>query len=318
MGKGTWYQMLLASFRPTRYTWYIKLGYWLMAKNNNWYKKPWVWLTILFIVILIPVVINILYFIGSDKTNTVFSASELLSYSGSILAFMGTILLGMVALWQNQKLNEVNKSINENQLMMNGYSYLNDITEIKINFPELYKVPVIKLIEHTNCLSTNNFIDYKKSEVYDIIIQSKYSGTIKPSECIIDYIIVRYIPNGDPVAWYYNFYSKYHTISFTDESNTVAINLNLILDSKDKKSIQIFNEIIEAENKYFEIKISYKNPFNIVTSGIINIVLAKSEVILAKDRSLDIYNFKTNNFNFNNCKICTYHEEEVENELPIS
>lgn len=57
----------------------------------------------------VPCLINYLYILG--KTNaiikTVFDASDALSFYGSFLAFIGTVFLGALALWQNKQIQRV-------------------------------------------------------------------------------------------------------------------------------------------------------------------------------------------------------------------
>ena len=47
------------------------------------------------------------------KADTSFSASDMLSLYGSILAFLGTVALGGLALYQNKKANNTNEMIME-------------------------------------------------------------------------------------------------------------------------------------------------------------------------------------------------------------
>lgn len=60
----------------------------------------------------IPFLINELY-----KTNsgykTLWEAKDVLSFYGSFLAFLGTVALGVLALWQNKKANDINKRLLE-------------------------------------------------------------------------------------------------------------------------------------------------------------------------------------------------------------
>lgn len=71
-------------------------------------KHPLKALTIVFLItaIIIPIIIQIFYFIGRVKPviYTVFDAKDILSFWGSILVFFGTSILGIASYIQNDKL----------------------------------------------------------------------------------------------------------------------------------------------------------------------------------------------------------------------
>lgn len=89
------------------------------------YKKSYPflyhWMTRLSVLLLIiPFAIWLLYFIGDifGGIPTSISAGEFLNFYGSFLAFLGTVALGALALWQNVKANEINNrlySLEENR-----------------------------------------------------------------------------------------------------------------------------------------------------------------------------------------------------------
>ncbi|MBM6976826.1 hypothetical protein [Intestinimonas butyriciproducens] len=77
--------------------------------KNSWYKKWWLYLIgiiILAILILIPFFINYACLEKIDNEDVVFTASDILSFYGSLLSFLGTVVLGVVALVQNEKIRE--------------------------------------------------------------------------------------------------------------------------------------------------------------------------------------------------------------------
>ena len=61
---------------------------------------------ILAILILIPFFINYACLEKIDNEDVVFTASDILSFYGSLLSFLGTVVLGVVALVQNEKIRE--------------------------------------------------------------------------------------------------------------------------------------------------------------------------------------------------------------------
>ena len=78
------------------------------ACGKPWHKKWWVWTVIILIAGSIPFIINHLYMLGLDlqEPNTAFSASDLLSFYGATLTFLGTTFLGLVAYRQNETHNQ--------------------------------------------------------------------------------------------------------------------------------------------------------------------------------------------------------------------
>ena len=66
------------------------------------------------LIVIIPLAIFGLYFIGDHglvliRTNL--TVGDALAYHGSFLAFIGTVLLGALALWQNEKANKINERL---------------------------------------------------------------------------------------------------------------------------------------------------------------------------------------------------------------
>ena len=88
-----------------------------MGKLIKWIKKHvLVTLILSFIITLLPVlVIHILYKLKVPYKFLVteWSAGELLQFYGSYISFIGTVLLGALALWQNNRLAKENKEYNE-------------------------------------------------------------------------------------------------------------------------------------------------------------------------------------------------------------
>lgn len=77
--------------------------------KKPWYKKWWVYLLaviILAMLILVPFFINYTCLEKIDSEDVAFTASDILSFYGSLLSFLGTVVLGIVALVQNEKIRE--------------------------------------------------------------------------------------------------------------------------------------------------------------------------------------------------------------------
>lgn len=84
------------------------------------YKKWWFWVSIVLLivlVILVPFLINESYkttlIPESSKYITEWSAADVLAYYGAALSFLGTVVLGALAFWQNEKAQETNNRLLE-------------------------------------------------------------------------------------------------------------------------------------------------------------------------------------------------------------
>ena len=119
--------------------------------NDKWYKKWWLWLLIVIIIVfVIPIVINFCY-TKIDFCPTDWNGGDALQFYGSILSFIGTILLGVLALWQNYTLNKQNVSY---QRMLE----IKDLPVFQINiicFDGLLSNPKIQITNITNNVATN-------------------------------------------------------------------------------------------------------------------------------------------------------------------
>ena len=76
--------------------------------------KVCVFITGILIVLLIPIVINESYKIGKGYI-TIWGASDVLSFYGSFISFIGTVILGLVAVWQNNKAHKLNVQLQKLQ-----------------------------------------------------------------------------------------------------------------------------------------------------------------------------------------------------------
>lgn len=89
----------------------------ISKKTLKEYKKTFVWFgfsSILILIITIPSLINEIYKLGYKIKNlyfTLWEAKDVLSFYGSFLSFLGTVILGALALWQNKKSNDINKDL---------------------------------------------------------------------------------------------------------------------------------------------------------------------------------------------------------------
>lgn len=91
----------------------------LFACSKPWYMKWWVWLLFLIFILAIPIVINKAYKYG-DFTGkgyyTLWEAKDVLAFYGSFLSFIGTVVLGALALHQNKVFKEENQKLLQAQI----------------------------------------------------------------------------------------------------------------------------------------------------------------------------------------------------------
>lgn len=78
------------------------------------------WITILlFIILLIPLIINILFKFDFKIwwLESEWSAGDALSFYGGLLSFIGTIILGAISIWQTNKANNISKKLLDKDLL---------------------------------------------------------------------------------------------------------------------------------------------------------------------------------------------------------
>lgn len=78
-------------------------------------KHKWIVIIfILFITLAIPFIINELYKMGKGYI-TIWGAADVLSFYGSYISFLGTIVLGTVSVWQSGKAYKINEQLQKLQ-----------------------------------------------------------------------------------------------------------------------------------------------------------------------------------------------------------
>lgn len=91
---------------------------------NDIIKKWYIWIILFVFVLVVPFAINTTYLVGYKNNipvNTMISAGEAFQGYGSILSFVGSLLLGAIAIWQNRELMRYQKdeiSKNEKSLLI--------------------------------------------------------------------------------------------------------------------------------------------------------------------------------------------------------
>lgn len=99
--------------------------------------------SIVILIIIFPILIWGTYFIGDCGyvlINTSLEVGDALTFYGFILAFIGTVLLGALALWQNNKLSLINNDLIKQQYKpVITVSYLVDVADEKEKFRTYYR-----------------------------------------------------------------------------------------------------------------------------------------------------------------------------------
>ena len=85
-------------------------------KKKPFYTRWWVWvlaiILVAFFIIGIPLLINECYIKDSGYL-TVWGGSEVFAYYASVLSFIGTVILGVITVWQNRKAIDTNNKLLE-------------------------------------------------------------------------------------------------------------------------------------------------------------------------------------------------------------
>ena len=83
-------------------------------------KKWWFGLILIIIIVFmlfgVPVLINEMYKLNRGYT-TAWGANDVLSFYGAILSFIGTVVLGALALWQSIKANNISEKMLKKELL---------------------------------------------------------------------------------------------------------------------------------------------------------------------------------------------------------
>lgn len=85
-----------------------------MDKWKSLLSKWWFYLLLLIVTLAIPFAINELYKVDGGYI-TQWGAADVLSFYGSYLTFIGTVVLGIVAIYQNKKAHQLNEQLQKLQ-----------------------------------------------------------------------------------------------------------------------------------------------------------------------------------------------------------
>jgi hypothetical protein len=261
-------------------------------------KYPHFYLVTLLCVLLIvsiPVLIWLVYFIGRNGKGipTGISAGDLLGFYGSLLAFAGTIALGALALWQNKKANDLNKTLTEQNLVN---SYFTNIAPRRCYIQS-------KLDKINDSIQ---ILGKRDEEVIPITIEFENMTNIMASSfrlrgcLILDQTVgrkIKFAADSTCDCWYE--INNLSGITLIDELNhrnsqNGMIPFALGLRGVDNQAIEI---ISSSNNKEILIWLEYDNPFRIKASTICSMSVSKDSQTNINGKDVIVY--KVDRFIFN-------------------
>jgi len=101
-----------------------------MNKLKKLFTKWWFYLIIFAVTLGIPFLINEAYKVGKGYI-TLWEVEDALSFYGSYLSFVGTVVLGIVAVYQNRKAHQLNEQMQKLQQVQ--FVSMVSISRLEIN-----------------------------------------------------------------------------------------------------------------------------------------------------------------------------------------
>lgn len=101
-----------------------------MDKLKKLFTKWWFYLIVFAVTLGIPFLINEAYKVGKGYI-TLWKAEDALSFYGSYLSFVGTVILGIVAVYQNRKAHQLNEQMQK--LQQAQFVSMVSISRLEIN-----------------------------------------------------------------------------------------------------------------------------------------------------------------------------------------
>jgi len=309
------------------------------VKNKNKeqkpiYKKVWFWL-IAIPLLLMPITINEFYKFGPNNFGyqTDWKTSDALQYYGSLLTFIGTIFLGIVAFLQNDRANKIAEDdinvskqaylleasknppfleIDEGKIYKQTFSSNHIIPNNKVNFPQEDNQYIVEIPLDDNY---NNDDDKHKYYVCTISLEIKDNSDanifgIKLSNFEFINININKIDNIKlPVN---NNFTKYQS----NNNNTYKYTLKLFnIKDLSNKEISLEFKIITMNNYIFtqKINITFENKITTVRYFPVKLI---GDNIENNIKEIE----KNTNFNISGNKLIRYYgnDEHIEIENSIT
>lgn len=159
-----------------------------MKKIKKLLSKWWFYLILFIVTLIVPFIINELYKVGGGYI-TKWDAADVLSFYGSYLTFIGTVILGVVAIYQNKKAHQLNEELQKLQqaqyISMVSISNL-EISKQSVKYPNymnthMRDIEVINLTadqcETRQCYHLD--VEFENSSSYPIVQIIAHAGSRK-------------------------------------------------------------------------------------------------------------------------------------------
>lgn len=171
-----------------------------MKKIKALLSKWWFYLILFIFTLVVPFVINKMYKMGAGYI-TLWDASDVLSFYGSYLSFFGTVILGIVAVYQNKMAYQLNEQLQK--LQQAQFTSMVSIKQLEISKqsaknpsyrnPRMTDVQILDLTaeDFDTTQSYHIDIEFENQSDYPIVQIIANGGSRKNSNCML-WGMVRY------------------------------------------------------------------------------------------------------------------------------
>jgi len=241
-----------------------------VISNSKKFKKVYphfyhfIMLLLIIVIVIIPILIWLAYFLGKliPSIITDISAGEVLMYYGSLLAFLGTIALGTLALWQNIQANKINKKLLEQNLIAEHRAYV-----YLVNFGLFKERKILKNVLKSQSTPVLYYVNDISNcdECLQIMFSFKNHTLEFPGQVNFENINISPIPIESCYNFSFNTDDAWYPFNFNIQNNLGNAIVNLAYNSK--INTNIIKSIIDSTSLYITLKFKYKTAMSVVTSG---------------------------------------------------
>jgi hypothetical protein len=273
-------------------------------------KKPYKYCFFGFLILLIiPFFTWVVYYIGdcgAVLVKTSLDVGDALVFDGSLLAFIGTVVLGLLACWQNKKATNLNEKLQKENLITNNKT---NIQVIKLDIPfDISCVNAKEMQKHNDLLAISEAKDVSGMyNCFNFRLSFKSDVPIYVINARIDEVIIyyTYVTSDEVGSDEHSGYCLTEGISggYCDEIHFFNINSNIekkfcgveCLES----GISVVDflcliDFIATENDFFRLIDSDNNVIKYSTANYQNL---KGEIFQGERIAVFIKTELVNNFN---------------------
>ena len=237
-------------------------------KKIKWLlSKWWFYVILLCISLCIPIIINEIYKIDQGYI-TLWEAKDVLSFYGSFLSFIGTVVLGLIAIYQNKKAHQLNEQMQK--LQQAEFISMVTITKLEINKRSVshpkyvnQNMPNIEILNLTeDNFSTKNCyhidVEFKNNSNFPIVQIYVHPGSRKNVNCILAGMVriidnAIYIPEHGTQAVRFIVPSQVFEV-YDKQELALSIDFINIFDYRTSATIHL----PDLENRHRENKYTYR------------------------------------------------------------